>query len=89
MIRRDYRYRDQSGDGAIKTSLIIFGMSRLKSCHFQTFATENLERDFRDRGGYGATLPLMKRRDRCDQLRFFQFPDLREEIVITTPALFG
>ena len=67
MIRRGFR--DRSG-GARPKHRDSFGMF----CHISTFATEKVRHDFCDRGGYGATLRLRKRRDRRDQTQ--QFPGL-------------
>ena len=58
MIRPDFwrpkrRWRDQN----IATHIWYVQTLATKSCHFQTFVTEKLSRDFRYRGGYGATLP--------------------------------
>ena len=53
------RWRDQT----IATHIWYVQTLATKSCHFQTFATEKLRRDFRDLGGYGATLRVRKWRD--------------------------
>ena len=63
---------------ANKTDRLTFGMSRLARLRFaiSRLSRPKSHREFRDQGGYGATLRLRKRSDQRDQNQLF--PDFPE-----------